>query len=610
MVRRTLVLTFLVAVVLALATAPASAYVPLVGHTVPPGARLAAGADPAVAVWPADGGTRLVAQRFAPDGGPQPARTLASGIGALSGWYAAGDGPRVTVVWKDGATVSAACVDVSDGSTVFGPLVVCTDAAVAALDGGATAAALAGAAPDGAGGAYVWLTVAPSRGVAGFGDSLLNRISAAGTLAVPDPGLAVARGTIAALDADDAGHAFALLAPPGRNGMGTQRFSPALTPDTGWSKPIQPYNPLLPVPNATPTAIAITAGSGATIAWREGARVKVQRYPAAGGVEWLTPPAVTLAGGVRLAADGAGGAYLAGPSASGVAVCHVLASGAVSVRAPDGLGLGAPTVGSLATNRAGDLFIGYGDAAAPGAGGVALLTSLGDLTAVGPETMQPDAFTAAVADGCGGAYLLGDTAGTGYLWRVAGGPGLFVTLRPRAEVVLYGKSVTVGGYVTQGSLPVSGASVTLATASSGAGSPPAAVQTGADGYYRVGLSPKANATWTATTPGGASDGVLVQVRPKVTMTLSHLRSGRLGEIFTGSVAPSHRGKRVLVQKAVGSGWKTVASGRLDSRSRYRVVWYVPYRTATYKLRVILPAHGDHAQGTSPTGALKVVIRKA
>ncbi len=75
------------------------------------------------------------------------------------------------------------------------------------------------------------------------------------------------------------------------------------------------------------------------------------------------------------------------------------------------------------------------------------------------------------------------------------------------------------------------------------------------------------------------------------------------------MAPNHRGKKVLVQKAVGRLWKTVASGRLDSRSRYRITWYLPYRTATYKLRTVIPAHADHAQGTSARATLRVVVRK-
>ena len=144
--------------------------------------------------------------------------------------------------------------------------------------------------------------------------------------------------------------------------MAAQRFSDSVSPDTGWANPISPYTPLLPVPAATPTAIAIAAGDGATIAWREGAKVKVQRYPSGGGVVWVRPPAATMSGHVELATDGNGGAFLAGPSGAGITACHVVSSGAVSTHTLASLGLGDPRVGALVTNRAGDLFIGYGDA--------------------------------------------------------------------------------------------------------------------------------------------------------------------------------------------------------------------------------------------------------
>lgn len=98
--------------------------------------------------------------------------------------------------------------------------------------------------------------------------------------------------------------------------------------------------------------------------------------------------------------------------------------------------------------------------------------------------------------------------------------------------------------------------------------------------------------------------------PRVTLALSHLKAGtRLRETFSGSVTPNHRGQRVLIQKAVGAGWRTVASGRLSSRSRYQVTWALPYKTATYKLRAVVPAHSDHAEGASPNATLRVVIRK-
>ena len=300
---------------------------------------------------------------------------------------------------------------------------------------------------------------------------------------------------------------------------------------------------------------------------------------------------------------------MAGPSGTTVLIGHALASGALTTRTLGGLALVQPAAGALVTNRAGDLFVGYGDRAASGAAGIALLTWAGETSTIDLQTLRPDLFTSGVSDGAGGAFLLGDGSPTGYLWRVGAGSGAYATLRPRALTVLWGKRVTIAGYVTQDALPVAGAAVTLATAHAGAGSPPAPVQTEADGYYKTTLAPKASATWTATAGAATSAGVRIDVQPVVTMTLSHKPSTRLSEIFSGSVSPNHKGQKVLVQKAVGKLWKTVASGRLDSRSHYRITWYLPHRSATYKLRTIIPAHADHAQGTSRTGTFKVVITK-
>ena len=66
---------------------------------------------------------------------------------------------------------------------------------------------------------------------------------------------------------------------------------------------------------------------------------------------------------------------------------------------------------------------------------------------------------------------------------------------------------------------------------------------------------------------------------------------------------------MLVQYKSGAGWRAVRAGTVDARSRYRVTWMLPNRTATYSLRVILPAHADHSQGTSPRAALRVVFKK-
>ena len=264
-----------------------------------------------------------------------------------------------------------------------------------------------------------------------------------------------------------------------------------------------------------------------------------------------------------------------------------------------------PRVDAVSANRAGDLTVAYSDAATPsGVPGVSRVTCLGvwDTATI---AAIPESFTAAAHDGAGGAYVLG----AGELLRFAEADA--VTLRPRSKLVQYGKSVTVAGYLTgAGGLPVNAAQVQVRRVTGATTAAGATDTTDAQGYYQTSLQPRSNATWRAVAGGATGEEALIRVMPRVTLALSHLKAGtRLTENFSGGVAPAHAGRRVLIQKAVGSGWRTVASGRLDGSSRYHISWRLPYRTATYKLRAMFPAHADHAQGTSITATLKVVIKK-
>ena len=66
---------------------------------------------------------------------------------------------------------------------------------------------------------------------------------------------------------------------------------------------------------------------------------------------------------------------------------------------------------------------------------------------------------------------------------------------------------------------------------------------------------------------------------------------------------------MLVQYRTATGWHTVQAGTVDARSRYRVTWKIPNRTARYTLRVVLPAHADYSQGVSPMATLRVVVKR-
>jgi len=50
-----------------------------------------------------------------------------------------------------------------------------------------------------------------------------------------------------------------------------------------------------------------------------------------------------------------------------------------------------------------------------------------------------------------------------------------------------------------------------------------------------------------------------------------------------------------------------ATGSLDGRSRYRVSWPLPLRSASYLFRTLLPAHADYAAGVSRSARLRVVL---
>jgi hypothetical protein len=188
----------------------------------------------------------------------------------------------------------------------------------------------------------------------------------------------------------------------------------------------------------------------------------------------------------------------------------------------------------------------------------------------------------------------------------ADGPAAAVTFTPRLTIVRYARTVSVSGYLTVAGDPVAGSTVTLRETRGGVTRDGGTAVTNDQGLYQTTVSPRFNASWHAEAAGVSSLPVVIRVRPRVTLAVSHTQSGaRLTEVFSGAVAPAHAGKRVIVQRHTANGWRAVASGRLDRRSHFRIRWLMPYRSAVHRLRVLLPAHDDHAAGVSPTAFVRV-----
>ena len=614
MSKRWLLLPLLIVALLAASSSAAlAAYGPLWSQPVSSAARLVAGESGATVVWAtADGaGATLMAQRYDSAGEPvgdAPA-VLVGGISGLSDWFAAGDGADgVVVTWKAGGVTSVRRI-FAGGAAAYGPVAICSDAAVAALRGpGATAAPVQSAA-DGFGGVYIGLQATPSLA---SGDTLLAYVSPLGAASRPDPGLAVTGGTVAGMAGDSIGHLFVLLGGPGRNSLAAQRFAPSL--DTDWAEPVSPYNPVFsPPPSGTQTPLGVVATGSALIAWREGGKSKAQRVSSSGERVWLRPVAVGTSAASAVSDDGWGGCYLGGPSGDGLRVWHVSDRG-VAVGDAGGsllrLRLSGPQVAGVSSDRAGDLTVAYDGG---GTGGVARMTYLGGWTraALAPT---PASIEALGGDASGGEYALGAGAGA-RLWRLGESAAAALTFRPRAATIAYGEKVGVAGYLTLGGSPLAGRSVAIRhTDRQGVTRTAVTATTDDEGFYQAIIAPQATSVWTAAATGPASETIVSdehrgpRVIPEVSIALSNRRaSSGYVEIFTGEVEPTHAGSRVLVQRRTGGSWRTIATGKLNGRSRYSASWPLAQRTATYQFRTLLPAHADHEAGVSRTATLRVVI---
>jgi hypothetical protein len=97
----------------------------------------------------------------------------------------------------------------------------------------------------------------------------------------------------------------------------------------------------------------------------------------------------------------------------------------------------------------------------------------------------------------------------------------------------------------------------------------------------------------------------IGVRTAVTATLSRTSFALGGSVtLSGSVAPTHAGQTVYLQRLVNGSWTNAASRRLSSTSTYAFTIKPSYR-GTYYYRVYKPADTDHLAGYSGTRSFTV-----
>ena len=110
---------------------------------------------------------------------------------------------------------------------------------------------------------------------------------------------------------------------------------------------------------------------------------------------------------------------------------------------------------------------------------------------------------------------------------------------------------------------------------------------------------------TTSVVGTTGGTVAVNVLPAITATMSptSLKLGASAKL-TGTVAPAHAGKKVALQRLVGTSWSNVTTATLSSTSAYTFT-IKPTAKGTYQYRVYMVADTEHPAAAGPARSLTV-----
>jgi hypothetical protein len=178
-----------------------------------------------------------------------------------------------------------------------------------------------------------------------------------------------------------------------------------------------------------------------------------------------------------------------------------------------------------------------------------------------------------------------------------------LTLTASPLKIVFGKRVTLSGTLTQGAGALAGQSVGLSAQAAGSPSftamPPAT--TDAAGAFSAVVAPSKNTTYKASFAGAGSEPT-VKVSVAYLVTLRVARKGGSWS-FKGKVAPSKRGRIVVIQVKTRSGWKRFAKVKLSKKSTFTLLRKLAGHKK-YRFRASTSADAAHLAGLSRIVSVK------
>ena len=178
-----------------------------------------------------------------------------------------------------------------------------------------------------------------------------------------------------------------------------------------------------------------------------------------------------------------------------------------------------------------------------------------------------------------------------------------LTLGAAPVKIVFGQRVTLSGTLSQGATAMAGQTVGLSSQGAGDASfaalPPAT--TDAAGAFTATVAPSKNTTYKATFAGASAEPtVSVSVAYRIT-----LKVGRKGgkRSFVGKVAPSKRGRVVVIQVKTRHGWKRFAKVKLSRKSTFKLLRALAGHKK-YRFRATTAADSKHLAGMSRVVTVK------
>ncbi len=184
--------------------------------------------------------------------------------------------------------------------------------------------------------------------------------------------------------------------------------------------------------------------------------------------------------------------------------------------------------------------------------------------------------------------------------------------------VLYNDGAYIDGYLTARGSGLSGKHIVIRYKSAGwryykyLGT----YHTDTEGHYRKFVRPLVNTAYLISfarsgsyLASSATWTLKVQPRVTVSATTWGITGGRVGQPMSinGSVTPNHRGKRVYIQRLVGTTWTTIATRYLNSGSMY--IWnFTPSagQAGQWILRTRFGGDSNHGVAYSPMKSFLIV----